>query len=531
MAIKFRAVTFVLVLCFAGRLCGQISGASGRRLALLIGVTNYKSEFKPLVTPIENVEGLERELKSMHFDDVQEETDKDPTNFLTHESLVTAIKGFSSKLRPGDTAFFYFSGHGVRISGRQYVLPADVSAATMEERGLAVGWIADSLASSKAKAIFIVIESCTINENGTPTTSPQEDVLGPPTRTFIVYPVQGNQPATDRAELRTGRSFFADSLISVLEQTCLDYSEAFGLLKPLLDLRKQVPEFVGKLDQRFSFWCPSEVRESNASGQTRMNMRDSLMYSFIQRGKVTLGCTKADSSCSYGPEPWVFPEQTRLDRGCLPDGSHCQSEEAFHRTIEFTTDFWIGQTEVTVDAYRRVMKFLPADSPIYNLGWFLPKLPVTMVSFKEAEAYCAKAGGHLPSELEWEFAARRGFEGQDVIYPWTDAEAKAPHDYSNFGGDDSTGLSEGRDRWQDGPAPVAWFPPIAGTMLFDIAGNVAEWIGVPYTETIDNSGVVKGGSWRSSAFDLRLSARLPVSSESRDDSIGFRCAMPADALR
>ncbi len=113
--------------------------------------------------------------------------------------------------------------------------------------------------------------------------------------------------------------------------------------------------------------------------------------------------------------------------------------------------------------------------PVYNSGWTLPKLPVTMVTQGEADAYCAAIGGHLPTEWEWEFAARRGFD-EPVIYPWTRKLGETFRDYANYGAEDGTGLDEGYDRWRDTPAPVAWFPPTPKTMLFDMAGNVAEWV-------------------------------------------------------
>jgi formylglycine-generating enzyme required for sulfatase activity len=152
-----------------------------------------------------------------------------------------------------------------------------------------------------------------------------------------------------------------------------------------------------------------------------------------------------------------------------------------------------------------------------------------MISLKEAVAYCQAIGGQLPSELEWESAARRGFGSSVMTHPWLLKDRETAHDYANYGSEASTGFAEGRDRWRSAPAPIAWFPPIPETLLFDMAGNVAEWVLPPYPNPADLD-ILRGGSWRSSISDLRFSARLPIQGDSRDDSIGFRCVMLSPKL-
>jgi formylglycine-generating enzyme required for sulfatase activity len=143
-----------------------------------------------------------------------------------------------------------------------------------------------------------------------------------------------------------------------------------------------------------------------------------------------------------------------------------------------------------------------------------PNRPVVGVSWFEAAAYCAWAGGRLPSEAEWECAARGGKEG--VRYPWGDA---APDEYhANF--------------IESGPGhltPVGLYPEGATPSgIQDLAGNCFEWLGDRWRENEKQAapgerGAIRGGARGILAMYLRVSAGLRVSPHGRGDILGFRC--------
>ncbi len=140
----------------------------------------------------------------------------------------------------------------------------------------------------------------------------------------------------------------------------------------------------------------------------------------------------------------------------------------------------------------------------------LPGHPVVHVSASDAEAYCAHHGGRLPSEDEWELAARGGEERR--VYPWGDAWRE---DAANWASGELARLRASGE-FPEGPYGHV-----------DLAGNVWEWTGT-HSES-GNERVLKGGSWmETNPADLRAAVRLLSAPDDRSSDIGFRCARDAE---
>jgi formylglycine-generating enzyme required for sulfatase activity len=201
--------------------------------------------------------------------------------------------------------------------------------------------------------------------------------------------------------------------------------------------------------------------------------------------------------------------------GCSPDDADCRDDEKPPRQVTVRR-FWMDPTPVTQAQYRSQIGVNPSrfsgcdDCPVANINW------------READGYCKHVGKRLPTEAEWEFAARGGTKA--ARYGDLDAIAW-------YGGD-----SGGQ------PHPVAQKQPNAYG-LYDMLGNVWEWCADwydaqrrfdwrrvarwpwrnPHGPWSGQERVLRGGAWYDYPFYVRASGRNWDDPESRSDYVGFRC--------
>lgn len=197
--------------------------------------------------------------------------------------------------------------------------------------------------------------------------------------------------------------------------------------------------------------------------------------------------------------------------------------------------FQIKKTEVTYADYAGCLADGACTEPREYIDRRNPDLPVAGVSWFQARDFCLWWGGRLPSEAEWE-AAARGPSGNR--FPWGN---EFEWTRGNFA--DGEPFAFGRTDRHDEVAPAGSFPRGATeTGLMDMAGNVAEWVGDwfdpvyygrspsqnPKGPPAGQQKVIKGGSYRTLSADnqpspYRAAARASLPPEMARPDVGFRC--------
>jgi formylglycine-generating enzyme required for sulfatase activity len=228
------------------------------------------------------------------------------------------------------------------------------------------------------------------------------------------------------------------------------------------------------------------------SGDVQENAKDGLKYVRIPAGTFRMGCSPGDEECQPDEKP-----------------SH---------EVTITKDFWIGQTEVTVGAYKHFIAATKRQiqaAPSFNQDWANEIMPIVSVTWDESRDYCVWAGGRLPTEAEWEYAARGG--STQARYGSL-AEIASSSPYGSL------------------PRVVGQKRP-NGFGLFDVLGNASEWVNDWYDEKYyqhspskdptgpegDGSRVLRGGPLTATPWIVRVSYRDRKDPGGRDFYDSFRC--------
>jgi serine/threonine protein kinase len=245
----------------------------------------------------------------------------------------------------------------------------------------------------------------------------------------------------------------------------------------------QIQNNVTKMEVQSSFINP---------GRTEINPIDNAVTVYVPEGEFLMGSDDMDAAADQKPAHEVY-----LDA------------------------FWLYQTEVTNQEYRMCIE---AGSCSGSLDRFIEDTyPAVFINWDQAKNYCEWAGGRLPTEAEWEKAAR----GTDMRkYPWGDQSPNC--DLANFQGCLSAASEVGR--YTAGASPFG---------ALDLAGNVWEWVSDWVDENYyskspmrnppgPNDGtfkIVRGGSWTFEDEGLVTSSRYWIYPDLSSSDIGFRCVI------
>jgi uncharacterized protein (DUF885 family)/formylglycine-generating enzyme required for sulfatase activity len=272
--------------------------------------------------------------------------------------------------------------------------------------------------------------------------------------------------------------------------------------------------------------------------KTQIRPIDGMSMVYIPAGSFQMGSNREDlssilESCNQYPDAHCYP-------------NFFQHEIPQHKVT--LDSFWIDQTEVTNSQYRQCVRAGACQPPVEcGSGELSTPLtysdatqsdhPVVCVNWRQAVAYCEWAGGDLPSEAQWEYAAR----GPDSLsFPWGNEFDGARLNYC---------ASNCKNAWSDVTvddgyaytAPVGSYPDGASWCgALDLAGNVFEWVKdwdgkYSTADDLNPSGPdngsekgLRGGAWYYDPSRARAATRDKASPEKRFGFLGFRCAMPGN---
>jgi formylglycine-generating enzyme len=318
--------------------------------------------------------------------------------------------------------------------------------------------------------------------------------------------IQPNPCLDQPCQIRAGQALGADKIFSTRilqsDNQCTVSAKLFDLKHPLMEVNTTVP----------AASCGEEALQ-DAMEQTVLEMVSKASEQALLLGMVNI------PAGSF----WM---------GCYPEhSSDCEKDESPGRMV-FLDAYFIDRTEVTGEAYERCVSAHVCSAAEQGASCNAGKPgreqhPINCVRFDQADAYCRWAGKRLPSEAEWERAAR----GTDKrTYPWGEQPPTCAWAIVALGGKgcgkNSTWATCSKEK---GNSPAG---------LCDAAGNVFEWTADWYQETAYQTGsqnnppgpsagegrVLRGGSYSGYLKYLRTSFRDRLSPDRFHETVGFRCA-------
>jgi len=256
---------------------------------------------------------------------------------------------------------------------------------------------------------------------------------------------------------------------------------------------------------------------TNTPGQINIREKDNALEVFIPEGEFWMGC---DPDHNGGFQ-------------CNPD------ELPLH--LVYLSAYFMNAYEVTNQQYELCVQTGVCQEPVYNNSYTrdsyynnpsYSNFPVVAVTWYEANQYCEWVGGRLPTEAEWEKAAR----GSSLsAYPWGDdnPNCELANSYNNLTADYCTGDTAEVGSYPAGVSPYG---------VHDMAGNVWEWINdwyspnyyanSPYENPVGKDTgehkMIHGGSWNYSWVKLRIAYNSNHHPNERNLSFGFRCVRPIE---
>jgi formylglycine-generating enzyme required for sulfatase activity len=547
------------------------TAAHAQRVALLIGNSKYQAA--PLNNPVNDVREMEAALTILGFK-VQKVLD------VNQNQMKRAVRDFGALAQGAEVAFVYYSGHGTQANGENYLLPIGASIdkeSDYEVEAVSANALMRQIAGARPRAAIVVLDACRDNPYAGVTKSTAKGLgrMDAPTGTMIAFATSPNTTASDDG-------YYARVLAARLKIPGVELLDVFR------DTTAEVRRLSGGRQE-------PRISEMSISDRIYLAGQAAVVAAQPKPSVIALSAPViAPSAPVIARVPALSDLDKQLGMVLLPRGSYLRgsadekdrgSNEGPVKEVRIGHDLLMARSEVTKGQFAQFVQKTSykteAEQGIGCSGWtgtaFKKEAyfnwknlgfeqsdshPVACVNWNDAQQYVAwlntQAGFgttsaqryRLPSEAEWEFAARgvtstsqQRNGTQHSRYPWgDDASSTEQCKYAN--GFDSTSKKQnnfsGNADCEDGyvyTAPVAQLRANAFG-LHDMIGNVWEWAqdcyvdkyevqavdGSAYEDAACKQRVLRGGTWSFGPQDLRSAIRGRNLPDSRVSTIGFRIA-------
>ena len=544
-----RLFGLVVLLCLAGTVSAQTQPKESR-VALVIGNGTYKTS--PLKNPVNDAKDMATKLRGLGFVVIERSN-------LGIRQIGSTLREFRSKLAPGGVALVFYAGHGLQIKGENYLPAVDADIASEEDvpnQSLAIRQIMDVLSDAKTRLNLVFLDACRNNPYSRSFRSAGEGLsrVTAPSGTLISFATRPGSVAAD-GDGRNG--LYTGALLQQMSNTGQPIEQVLKRVVTAVKAtsrNRQEPWMEGSIEGEFCFGecsgagaASTAVSDDRAHWESVKDSRDvgelkayltqfpSGVFAALVSARVqTLekGTSPAAAAAVFqGMKPGqvikdcdVCPELVVIPAGTFTMGSNDSGEQKPLHVVG-VKNFAMGKTEVTQGQWKALMNSNPSyfnqcgdDCPVERVSWDDSQLFIQKLNTMSGKIY------RLPTEAEWEYAARAGSTGK-----WS------------FGNDESDLERYAWYSWNSNSRTH----PIAGLLanawgLFDMYGNVSEWVEdcfhYDYNEapsdgsarTIGCSNktrVVRGGSWVTASHFSRSATRDNGTQTDRKRSgVGFRLA-------
>ncbi len=554
--------------------------AAQQRLALVIGNQDY--EESPLTNPRNDAKDMAAALKRVGFE-VMLYID------VSQAEMEQAVRAFGKRLNNNTIGLFYYSGHGASYAGENYLIPIGamesvVTADHLRYKTVPAGYVLSMMENANTPLKIVLLDACRSNPFKGFSKNLQRGLVSMPhvEGTLIGYATASGMVAWEDSEGRN--SFYTAHLLNFIEQKGLTLEQVLKrtrvAVKQATD-NEQTPWYEASLDGDFYFVPPNSSTTSTTPVAPIAPTKPTTPIKPVTPSPPVTSAN-AFRDCPQCPEMVWIPATNNFTIGS-PETEAGRDDDEEQVSGLAISAFAMGKTEVTFAEYDTFAQATGRKKPD-DKGWGRGDQPVINVTWYDAVAYAAwlsqETGQEyrLPTEAEWEYAARGGtssarfWESEQAVlapsdnceenevtstnsrfswlrnYCWkTSKQAQTDHSpeasnacaYANM--HDETSKRENEFDWEyqacdDGfakTAPVGSFKA-NGFGLHDMLGNVWEWTCSEYNgEFAGNESVcvspddaeypvLRGGAWLNRPDLVRVAYRDSSKAKKRGQGIGFR---------